>query len=445
MRPRDVILGVLVAVVWGVAFVATKIGLESFSPPQLTVLRFLIAAAPAVFLARPALPWSVFVPIGLTLFAGQFLFQFFGIAHGMPPGLASLTVQTQAFFTVLFAALVLDERPTRQQLAGMAIALTGLVVIAATVGHDLTAIGLALTLLSALSWGIGNVLLKRAPRVDMLRLMVWLSLVPPLPSLALSMLLDGPGDLGRAVSTATWLAIGAVLYLGLVATVAAYAVWGDLLLRYTAATVAPFALLVPFVGALASALVFGEEFGPTRLLGMACVLLGVAVIVLAPTRVAAGQRLAVSPADRRDAGGVIDLIGRVFREYGWIFVPSVELPDLRAFERHYEPPRGAFFVVRHAGRVVGSAGVERLDDATAELHRLYLDAHLRGRGTGRALVEQVLDWCRQNAITHLVLWSDTRFDQAHRLYLRMGFAQTSERTLPEDLNQTREYRFERPV
>jgi len=442
MRPRDLVLGVVVAVVWGVAFVATKLALHSFSPPQLAALRFVIAALPALFLARPRLPWSTLVLIGLTLFAGQFLFQFFGIAHGMPPGLASVAVQTQAFFTVAIAAVALGEKPSPRQLAGMTVALAGLLVIAATVGDDLTAIGFALTMLSAVSWGVGNVLLKRAPSVDMLRLMVWLSLVPPLPSLALSLLLDGPGDLGRAVSAATWLEVGAVVYLGLVATVAAYAVWGDLLRRYPAATVAPFALLVPFVGALASALVFGERFGPLRLLGMACVLLGLAVIVLA-----AGprNRLAVTAADRNDSSGVIDLIGRVYREYGWIFVPSVELPDLLAFERHYEPPHGAFFVVRHQGRIVGSAGVDRLDDSTAELHRLYLDAHLRGRGTGRALVERVLDWCRERGITRLVLWSDTRFELSHRLYRRMGFAQTGERTLPEDLNQTREYRFERPV
>ena len=441
MRPRDVVLGLLVAVVWGIAFVATKLALESFSPPQLTALRFLIAAAPAAFLPRPPIAWATLVAIGSTLFAGQFLLQFFGIAHGMPPGLASLTTQTQAFFTVLFAALVLGEHPSRRHTAGMGIALVGLVLIAATLGHDLTAIGFALTLASAVSWAIGNVMLKRVPRVDMLRLMVWLSLVPPLPSLALSMALDGPDDLGRAISTATWLAIGAALYLGLVATVGAYAIWGDLLRRHPAATVAPFALLVPLVGSLGSALVFGERFGPLRLLGMACVLLGVAVIVLEPPR----ARLAVSPARREDTPGVIELIGRVFQEYRWIFVPSVELPDLLAFERHYAPPRGAFWVVRLDGRIVGSVGVERLDDATAELHRLYLDAHLRGRGTGRALVEQILDWCRQNRIAHLVLWSDTRFDQAHRLYLRMGFAQTGERTLAEDVNQTREYRFERPV
>jgi len=102
--------------------------------------------------------------------------------------------------------------------------------------------------------------------------------------------------------------------------------------------------------------------------------MGLAVIVLQAPK----DRLTVSPARRQDAGDVIDLIGRVFREYGWMFVPAVA-------------------------------------------------------------------WCRENAITHLVLWSDTRFDQAHRLYLRMGFAQTGERTLPEHINQTREFRFERAV
>src|SRR6195256_992630 len=122
---RDLALAVLVAVIWGVAFVATRIGLDDFSPPQLTALRFVIAALPVAFLARPPIPWSTLVTIGLTLFTGQFLFQFFGIASGMPPGLASVLVQTQAFFTVLFAAVALGERPARRQGVGMAGALGG--------------------------------------------------------------------------------------------------------------------------------------------------------------------------------------------------------------------------------------------------------------------------------------------------------------------------------
>lgn len=280
MKPIHLVLAVLVAIIWGFAFVATKVGLESFSPPQLTALRFLIAAVPAVFLPRPLLAWSAMVPIGLTLFAGQFLLQFFGIASGMPPGLASVIVQTQAFFTVLFAAAALGETPTRRQLVGMAAAFAGVAVIGVTAGRDLTAVGLSLTLVAAVSWGVGNVLVKRVGGVEMLNLVVWLSLVPPVPSLALSMGLDGPADLRRAVWNASWLGYGAALYLGLVATVVAYAIWSSLLRQYPAATVAPFALLVPFVGALSSAVVFGERFGPVRLAGMGLVLLGLAVIAL---------------------------------------------------------------------------------------------------------------------------------------------------------------------
>jgi O-acetylserine/cysteine efflux transporter len=227
--------------------------------------------------------------VGLTLFAGQFLFQFFGIANGMPPGLASIVVQTQALFTILFAAVVLKEKPTRRQLWGTAVAFAGLAVIAVTVGHDLTAVGLGLTAMSAVSWGIGNVLLKRLARVEMLNFMVWLSLVPPLPSLALSLALDGPAGIARALTGASWLAVGAALYLGLVATVVAYAIWGSLLRHYSAATVTPFALLAPFVAAYASSLVFGERFGALRLAGMGLVLLGLAVIVL-PLERLAGRR-----------------------------------------------------------------------------------------------------------------------------------------------------------
>jgi O-acetylserine/cysteine efflux transporter len=280
MKPLHLLQGVLVAVIWGLGFVATKIGLESFSPPQLTALRFLIAAVPAVFLARPQVSWAVLIALGLTLFTGQFLFLFFGIAHGMPPGLASVAAQTQAFFTVLLAAATLGETPSPRQSAGMAAAFVGLGTIAATVGHDLTLIGLGLTLAGAVSWAVGNVLLKRVGNVEMLSLVVWLSVVPPLPLLVLSFVLDGPAALPHAVRSASVLGFGAVLYLGLVATIFAYAMWGHLLRPYPAATVVPFALLVPFVGAFSSAMVFGEQFGPLRLTGMVLVLLGLAIIVL---------------------------------------------------------------------------------------------------------------------------------------------------------------------
>jgi|SRR5215470_18369777 len=158
-----------------------------------------------------------------------------------------------------------------------------------------------------------------------------------------------------------------------------------------------------------------------------------------------GHDVTVTVASAADVHGVIALIGRVFVEYGFIFDAAVEVPDLHAFAAHYALPHGTFYVVRKDTTVVGSVGVERLDAKTAELHRLYLDAAWRGRGLGRALVEAVLDWCRAQDVSRLVLWSDTRFDLAHRLYARMGFRRTGERILPKDVNDTREHGFERMV
>ena len=152
----------------------------------------------------------------------------------------------------------------------------------------------------------------------------------------------------------------------------------------------------------------------------------------------------IVPATRADAPDVIALIGRVFDEYGWVWSPAAEVPDLLRWTP-YEPPHGAFFVVRREGRIVGSVGVDRAAEDAAELHRLYLDPTARGRGLGDALVETILSWCRERGVARLVLWSDTRFVHAHRLYLRHGFRQAGERELPEDVNQTREYRFERVV
>ena len=197
---------------------------------------------------------------------------------------------------------------------------SGLVLIVLTVGQDLTPLGFGLAMGSAISWGVGNILLKGLGDVEMLHLVVWLSLVLPLPALALALMVDGPAALAYDFSIASSNALLSALYLG-VGHIFAYAVWGRLLRRYPAATVTPFALLVPFVGGYSSALVFGEQFGPLRLAGMA---LGTpryrrhraAVDRLAVRGRSRGREaaapLAVEPAGRADAPGVVELIGRVF-------------------------------------------------------------------------------------------------------------------------------------
>jgi O-acetylserine/cysteine efflux transporter len=280
MKAAHIALAVLVAVIWGVAFVVSKMGLESFTPPQLTALRFIVAGVAAFWLPRPAISWTSLVLIGLTVFTGQFLLQFFGIANGMPAGLTAVVVQTQALFTVLFAALAIGDRPSTRQVVGMLIAGTGLTLIGMTLGDGATVVGFTLTLSSALSWAVGNVLVKRLPKVEVLNLMVWASLVPPLPALAISFVLDGPRSLWSALSGASWFGIAAPIYLGLAATVVAYTIWGRLLQRYSTGAVAPFALLAPCIGALTSAVVFGEHFGTLRMGGMALMLVGVAIVAL---------------------------------------------------------------------------------------------------------------------------------------------------------------------
>jgi O-acetylserine/cysteine efflux transporter len=287
----------MVAAIWGIAFVVSKIGLESFSPPQLTALRFMVGAVAAIVLPPPPISRTSLVLIGLTMFTGQFLLQFFGIANGMPAGLTAVVVQTQALFTVLFAAVIIGDRPTHQQIAGMTTALLGLALIALTLGTGATVTGFALTLGSAVSWAIGNVLVKRLPKVDMLRLIVWASLVPPLPAIVISLATDGPQSVLTAIPNASWLELAAPVYLGLFASVLAYAVWGRLLQQYSTGAVAPFALLAPIVGAAISAVVFGERFGAARLAGMGLMLLGVAIVavplgLMAPVRAAAFGRRA---------------------------------------------------------------------------------------------------------------------------------------------------------
>jgi O-acetylserine/cysteine efflux transporter len=297
MRTKDIFAAALVSVIWGLAFVATKIGLESFSASQLTAFRFLIACVPALFLPRPQISWFLLILIGLTLFTGQFLLLFFAYKAGIAAGLASVTQQSQVFFTVVLAAIFLRETPTSRQSVGMMIAFIGLVMIGLTVGADLPLLAFVLALASAFSWAIGNILVKRVGDVQMFPLMAWLSLVPPLPALLVASYFDTNSMTAETLSEATWPSILAVFYLGAIATTFAYVIWGDLLNRYPVAVVAPFALIAPCVGVIASSIAFGEVFGPIRYSGMALILAGLAVILL-PGRWLDLQRLKVNPTDK---------------------------------------------------------------------------------------------------------------------------------------------------
>ena len=289
MKPADIFLAVLVAVIWGLAFVASRLALDELPPTLMTTLRFAIAAVPCLFVRKPNVSWPLLIAISATLFLGQFLAQAFGIAHGVPVGLASVIVQSQALFTIAFAVIAFGEVPTRMQTIGIVIAAIGLLMICGTVGYDFSVGAFAVLMICPVSFAVGNLLLRRARDVPMFDLFAWLCLASAVPLLALTLIADGPRTVWHSLVNMSPTGVISILAIGAVSTSIAYWLWGRLLRDHTAAQVVPFALLVPFVGAAASSVVFGERFGPLRLAGMITVVVGIAIMLLSkrPPAVAA--------------------------------------------------------------------------------------------------------------------------------------------------------------
>jgi O-acetylserine/cysteine efflux transporter len=280
MKPADIFIAVLVAVIWGLAFVASRLALDELPPALMTALRFAIAALPCLFVRKPDVSWPLLVAISFTLFLGQFLAQSYGIAGGVPVGLTSVIVQSQALFTIAFAVIAFREWPTPLQAAGVGIAAIGLLMICGTVGYDFSVNAFAVLMISPICFAIGNLLLRRANGVPMFDLFAWLCLTAAVPLFALALVTDGPQPTWQALARMSPTGLVCMLGLGGISTCIAYWLWGRLLRDHRPAQVVPFALLVPFVGAAASSVAFHERFGPLRLAGMLTVVGGIAVMLL---------------------------------------------------------------------------------------------------------------------------------------------------------------------
>jgi O-acetylserine/cysteine efflux transporter len=297
MSPRHLLLALGLAVLWGVNFVVIAVGLDHFPPLLFSALRFLVAAPAVLVLRRPGVPWRWVALVALTLGILQFGLLFTGMAAGMPAGLSSLVLQTQALFTAVFAVVLLGERLGRWQVGGLAIALAGIGLIALDLGATSPVGAFLLVIGAAAMWGLSNVVMRHASPPDTLRFMVWVSAVATLPLFALSAVIEGPQRDWDALRTATWPAIGAVAFVGLLATIAGFGVWGYLIRTYSASVVAPFSLLVPVFGMASSALLLGERLGPLKLAAAVLIIAGVLTGVVtgrrpAPDVAGSGDRLA---------------------------------------------------------------------------------------------------------------------------------------------------------
>jgi O-acetylserine/cysteine efflux transporter len=296
MNPRHVLLALAVVVVWGVNFVIIEVGLEGFPPLFFSALRFFFAAVPAIFLlGRPRVAWRYVIAVGLALGVAKFGLLFIAMDHGVPAGLASLVLQCQVVFTVLFAIVVLRERPRPAQLVGIAIACCGLGLI--LIDHQLAApVGaLGLVILAGASWGVANVATRLGKPQDTLRFMVWVSAVAVLPLLVLSLLTEGAANDLDALRTIDLTGVGALAYLSFASTLFGFGIWGFLLRQYDATTVAPFSLLVPVVGMAAAWLLRGEQVGLQQAIAAALIIGGMACTVL---RKRVATRTGTAPHER---------------------------------------------------------------------------------------------------------------------------------------------------
>jgi O-acetylserine/cysteine efflux transporter len=275
VRPRHIALALFIAVVWGVNFVVIRVGLDSMSPLLFCAVRFTVAAVPAVFfVGRPTVAWRWIILTALTLGVAQYALLFAGIAAGMPAGLSALVLQVQAIFTIAFATLALRDRPGRRALAGVAVSAAGVAVIAADLGLS-RPVGAFLPVIAAgAAWGVGNVAMRRAAPAGTLNFMVWVSAAAVVPLVAMTLVVDGPAYVGKTLRGLDLTALGAIGYIAWISTLVGFGLWGRLINRYGASTVAPFAALAPVVAIAATALLLDERVTIFDAVGGALVLAG---------------------------------------------------------------------------------------------------------------------------------------------------------------------------
>ena len=285
MNTKDLAIALMVVTVWGANFTVIRLGLDGVPPLLLVSLRFSLAAFPALlFVKRPEIKLRSLLAYGFSVGIGQFVCLFYAIHIGMPAGVASVVLQSQAFFTMLFAAMLLGESVSFRQLAGLVLSAIGLYLVAGG-SINATAIplgALLLTLVGAAFWGISNIVVRKATlaaaaqgkKINMLSLVVWSSLVPPVPLFFCSLLLDSPEKVFYTLTHLNTLSLFAIAYLAFGATILGYGAWSYLLGKHPANRVAPLSLLIPVAGLITAQIVLDEHLMLLQWVGCLLVVAG---------------------------------------------------------------------------------------------------------------------------------------------------------------------------
>lgn len=276
-------LTLLVVVIWGLNFIFVKLGLDEISPLLLCALRFALASIPAIFFVKfPSNSFKAIASYGLVMFALQFTFVFIGMHVGMTPGMASLIMQVQVFFSMFFAVIFLGEQPSLSQVCGALVAFTGIGLVAMHFDTNVSLAGFILILAAAATWGLGNLITKKIKTTHFIAVIVWGSFVACFPMFILALIFEGPHQFVLSYHQVTGKGIGSLFYIVYASTWVGYGIWNWLLGRYPVSMIVPFTLLVPVVGILSSVLILGEPFYLWKLIACLLVISGLCINILSP-------------------------------------------------------------------------------------------------------------------------------------------------------------------
>lgn len=280
MKGKDLLLIALVIIIWGVNFSILKMGLTYTSPFLLGALRYLPFCFILFLFKRPAVSLLFLITYSASFFFLQFAWLFLGIKAGMPAGMSSMVLQSQAFFTVLLALKLLGEPLRLTSVIGLLVAAAGLLVIALQTAGSVPLLGLLFTLLGGFFWAIGNIMVKKRPDIDMNSLTAWGGALAVIPFLVGAVIIDGWEIIFTTWQQSDGLFLFVIFYIFAPATLFGAVVWGKMMQTYRASLVTPFALFIPVVGISSGTLLLNEPLSRADIFGAILVILGLAVNIM---------------------------------------------------------------------------------------------------------------------------------------------------------------------
>ncbi len=278
MTKKHQLLAFIVALIWGTNFVVIRYGLDELPPFLFAAIRFFLVVFPLIFfVTKPKANWLLIAAYGVLIGFGQFGLVYLAMQNDITPGLASLVLQMQVFFSIVLALLFFKESVSLIQWIALVISFSGIGLIASNVDGHTTTRGLILILIAATSWALGNMVVKKAGKVDIIAFLVYSSLFSVPMLAAMSFYFEGWTLIKTSLQSASMTSVWVVLWQTIGNTLVGYGIWNFLLNQYNAAIVTPWSLLVPVFGMLASFLLLGESMQAWKLVAASLILLGLAM------------------------------------------------------------------------------------------------------------------------------------------------------------------------